>query len=84
MAILILINLNAYGYGLAMGAVILSDDVLSVVAPLIIFPIMLFSGLTAVNIPPFLSWIEHIIYLRYSTLAFFQVSERSSKNVRNF
>jgi hypothetical protein len=40
--IIILINFNAYGYGLLMGAVILDDDLLQVVAPLIIFPIMLF------------------------------------------
>lgn len=31
------------------------------------------SGVTAVNIPPGLAWIEYIVYLRYSTMAFFTV-----------
>ena len=59
-------------YGLLMGSLIMSDDILAVVAPLIIFPIMLFSGLTAVNVPPGLSWIEYLIYLRYGILAMFR------------
>jgi hypothetical protein len=65
-------------YGLFMGSIIVDDDVLAVVAPLIIFPIMLFSGLTAVNIPIVLSWIEYVIYLRYAVLAIF-VTEMQGK-----
>jgi hypothetical protein len=34
------------------------------------------SGVTAVNIPRGLAWIEYLVYLRYSTMAFFTVRGR--------
>eukprot|EP00730_Choanoeca_flexa_P018816 TRINITY_DN9168_c0_g1_i2.p1 TRINITY_DN9168_c0_g1~~TRINITY_DN9168_c0_g1_i2.p1 ORF type:complete len:656 (+),score=146.07 TRINITY_DN9168_c0_g1_i2:821-2788(+) len=68
---LILINLNAYGYGLFMGSLIVNDDVLAVVAPMILFPLLLFSGIAAVNIPAGLNWISYLVYLRYGILMMF-------------
>jgi hypothetical protein len=60
----------SYSYGLFMGSIIVNDDVLAVVAPLLLFPLMLFSGLTAVNIPPGLSWISYLVYLRLVALRY--------------
>lgn len=50
---------------LTVACLIVNDEALSVAAPLLMLPVMLFSGLTAVNIPRWLSWIGYLVYLQY-------------------
>ncbi|EGD79678.1 hypothetical protein PTSG_10663 [Salpingoeca rosetta] len=71
-AALVFLILNAYSFGLAIGTIITDAQILSVVAPMVVFPFLIFSGLTAVNIPPAINWLQNIIYLRYGMLAILQ------------
>lgn len=63
---LALTALGAVGYGIIVGASIANEQLLMLLVPLLIFPVFLFSGITAVSVPPALSWIQHLVYFRYS------------------
>lgn len=60
-----LLTINAHSIGIFIACAIVNEEVLTVAAPLVVLPVILFSGITSINIPPALSWIEQIVYLRY-------------------
>eukprot|EP00042_Codosiga_hollandica_P029274 m.160859 g.160859 ORF g.160859 m.160859 type:complete len:754 (-) comp53029_c0_seq1:122-2383(-) len=64
-AALFLVQLNAQSVGVFFASVLLDDKLITVVAPMIIMPTVLFSGVSAVHIPAALDWIAYVIYLKY-------------------
>jgi len=59
---------TAESLGTLLGAAISSEQVLSVVAPLVMFPIFLFSGPVSANVPSALEWVEYLVFFKYSVI----------------
>jgi len=62
---LVALTVCANTVGICVACLIVNDEALAVAAPLLLLPVMMFSGLTAVNIPGWLSWIGYAVYLQY-------------------
>jgi len=64
--ILLVTALTAQSAGLLLGASVSDDRLLMVLAPLLFFPVFLFSGPLSTNIPIGMAWIEYIVFFKYS------------------
>ena len=60
--------LTAQSVGLLLGASVNDDRAIQILAPILFFPVFLFSGPLSVNIPPSLAWLEYAIFYKYSVV----------------
>lgn len=70
--VFILIAFNGASLGLLIGSVILDEKSVSAVVPIIILPIILFSGFfkNRDELPDWIGWIEYITPIKYGFIGF--------------
>lgn len=67
---LLITSLAAQSLGLLLGASVADDRLLMMLAPVLFFPIFLFSGLLSVNVPAAIAWLEYVVFFKYSVIIF--------------
>lgn len=67
---LLVTSLAAQSLGLLLGASVSDERLLMMLAPVLFFPIFLFSGLLSVNVPSWIAWLEYAVFFKYSVVIF--------------
>jgi hypothetical protein len=67
---LLLTATTAQSCGLLLGASVADEKLLMLLAPVLFFPIFLFSGLLSINVPTGVAWIEYLVFYKYSVILF--------------